>query len=521
MPHLTQLLSIELGTQCNLGRIHTGCPNCNPERYAHLDTARMLNDGMIVNLVKRFYDFYGFAGLVAWHYYQEPLVQAERMFRLMVAIKATVPRARFCLWTNGTLVPGDCSRFGAFEQIHVTDYTNDGHPPKNLDALRNACRSVSVHSGHLDGRLIGLGGDSDRCCRRIFTEFIVDHFGNVHPCCYDWRGLASPGNIFTAGLDKCVQRWRLLRASIAGERMTFDAPAACRKCQLRTASLTGFVPKVKLAASRWKPADDLPPSKTPNAGRPAVVFVFYRNPDSKNPIPLQRLADHFDWNDDFYADAGCRVFVVTDSLYDVPPYAECLVYPHPMPMRGGKPVFSLTRTKNHGIQAALDRGYDPIVVSDVDMAYTPSCWRQLLSVDSGSASIPVYWMAPDFDHRNDLCPVHPLTEEHAVVCHKSHQDHGATGTISMTAHNWRRVKWDDRCIGYGADDGIIQRSIVRARITKIGRPGMPTCVPIFHIAHVASAPQVNFSHGHFVRQDAWDSDFNPVNFKENQRYFGP
>lgn len=509
-----QFLSIELGCKCNLGRIHTACPNLSSERYAHLDTSRTLNDGMIIRLATRFYREFGFTGLVAWHYYNEPLMEMDRMFYLMDLIKSAVPTARFCLWTNGTLIPADCSRFAAFEQIHVTSYQEA--PPKNLDALRRVRSNVQVHHNGLDKRLRGLVNVSDSPCLRPFTEFVVDNFGNVHLCCYDWRGLASPGNIFRDGVKSCVARFQAIREAVVLDKMSPDAPEACLRCGFKTAVITSFDLPSRNRGLAWRDRAIIARSRS-SGSKPAVVFVFYRGPNST--MPVQRLIDHFEWNHEYYMESGVKVFVVTDRLYPVPDYAECLVYAEPMPVRNGKPIFSLTRTKNFGVRYALAAGFSPIIVTDPDMSYTPECWRQLLTVNNRQASVPLYWMAPDFKLRQSRCTVYPVTEKHVASCRCSHQDRGATGTVSMTADNWRKVQWDERCVGYGADDGIILASIRKAGMQVLGRPGTPTEVPIYHIAHDASKPQVNFSGRWFVRQDTWDPEFNPVNFTENRRYF--
>ena len=246
----TQILSIELGSECNLGCLHQACPNRSPERYAHVDSEWPLEDDAIVRLVSEFYAR-GFAGLVAWHYYNEPLIQIERMFGLMDWIAEKTPKARFLLWTNGTLIPSDCRRFAAFEQCHVTHYGGD-NAPRNLAALRASCPRVHVHHNGFDRRLIGLSNESDSSCLRPFTEFVIDYHGNVHLCCYDWRGLASPGNVLTQPLDEVLARWVEIRATVVGERMTRKAPEACRRCQMRTAAFSGFDTVARRRAEQWR-----------------------------------------------------------------------------------------------------------------------------------------------------------------------------------------------------------------------------------------------------------------------------
>lgn len=516
--NLTGFLILELTDRCNLGGVHTACPNRSPERWTTLPHERTLTDEEWVRIAERMYLEFGFSGATGLHYYCEPLIEQDRLLSIIARIRARVPQSSFVLWTNGTLLPADCSDLAVFSQVHVSDYTRDGFPPRNMAALRAACPRVQIHPGTLDRRLQHLTAEHDAPCLRPFTEFIVDHFGNVHLCCYDWRGEATMGNVLAEPLERIVERFQSARAAMAGHRMTADAPAACRRCALRTGNLSRFVDGPFRRAERYV-ADlrRLPEVKPghPNAGKPAVVFVFWRNPESSHPLPTTRLAEHFAWNDRLYRQTGVRVYVVTDQRYDVPDYAECVVFPlDRMPRVDGLVKFSLARTKNYGIDAAIQGGHDPVIVTDPDITWTEDAWRGALAVSPTLASIPVYWLAYNHADRKVTCANRRNTLDHAKVCRKSHEDRGATGTIAMTAGNWQRIRYDERSWGYGAEDGLILRDIQAKRLKVIRNN------PVYHIAHDSTKPQVNFSGPDgFVRQDAWDAESNPVNFEGNRQLF--
>ncbi len=228
-----QILQFELGSACNLAGGHTDCPSSHPERYADLDTSRKLDDDTIANSAIEAYRSLGFTGLVSFMYYNEPLVEADRMFALMARIKAGAPAARFLLWTNGTLIPEDCERFRQFEQIIVSGYNDMSL--RGCDHLRAAGISAKViENPKLDTRLIDLEPvDRDAPCLRPFVELIVDHHGNTHLCCYDWRGRGTWGNLLDVPIAELAKRWRAMLPAIAGEQMTAEAPAACRSCGYR------------------------------------------------------------------------------------------------------------------------------------------------------------------------------------------------------------------------------------------------------------------------------------------------
>lgn len=218
----TQLLNFELGRDCNLGHLHAKCPNRHPERYAMFDRSRELDDDTIVRCAADAYSRHNFTGLVGWHYYCEPTLQADRMLRLMDAIKAMAPTARFILWSNGTMQQSE-SVLDRFAIVRITDYSSD-----------------PIGAKALDDRLHDRPAKGDAPCLRVFTEFVLDDYGNHHPCCYDWRGRASLGNVFVDGFDALVERWAKVQDAVGGRHMTDYAPKWCLECGWRTKVLTRF-----------------------------------------------------------------------------------------------------------------------------------------------------------------------------------------------------------------------------------------------------------------------------------------
>ena len=236
-------LSIELGWGCNLSAVHRLCPNnLGRERYAAMGEPETLTDAEIVSLVHRAYEHHGFRGYVNWSFYNEPLMKMDRLFRVVSQVQARTPDLPHMLITNGTLLPGDLGPFAAFQHLSITDYG----PPYEPDPVKVATllemlgprrafsgveRGLSVNSGKLDQRMRGLGEDRSHLpCWFPFRDFVVDAGGNVHLCCFDWRGFASPGNVIRDGLDSCLSRWWTMVEAISAAPMAVDAPASCRHC---------------------------------------------------------------------------------------------------------------------------------------------------------------------------------------------------------------------------------------------------------------------------------------------------
>ena len=227
---LLQMLEFELGRECNLGPAHPECPNLHPERFARLDSSRELDDETIVGCAVEAYNRLGFTGLVGWIYYNEPLLQADRMFALMGRIKAAAPAARFILWTNGMLIPEEVGPYRQFEQIIVSEYNSQSRRGFDRLAAKGIAAKI-VENAQLDDRLVRLEPyDPTSPCLRPFVELIVDAYGNTHLCCYDWRGEGTLGNVYKRPFAEIAADWRRQLPAIAGHNMTHEAPAVCRAC---------------------------------------------------------------------------------------------------------------------------------------------------------------------------------------------------------------------------------------------------------------------------------------------------
>ncbi len=86
----------------------------------------------------------------------------------------------------------------------------------------------------------------------------------------------------------------------------------------------------------------------------------------------------------------------------------------------------------------------------------------------------------------------------------------AEGTVIMSAENWKTIKYEERCIGYGAEDGILINAI-KTKPLPINRAHL-----VWHIAHQLNTPQGEKK----GRNDHWgrDTGFNPDEFKRNMQF---
>ncbi len=260
----TQYLIFEIGRECNLGHLHVKCPNQHPDRYKHVDTSQAMSDDTIVDTAVAMIQEHGFRGLVGFHYYNEPTLEMERMWRVATRIREREKSAKFVLWSNGTYGSPpyiDVIRsFDIFEQIHITQY-EQSRPHSGSPMAEQA--GLFVHRWPFDDRLTATGDEPGRlgsaapCCR-MFTEMIFDYYGNVHLCCYDWRGLGTTLNIHKHPASRIVASWRAIRENLCGWIMTHrtggPVPIVCRTCTApgRNVGITDFVKAPAEAARAYR-----------------------------------------------------------------------------------------------------------------------------------------------------------------------------------------------------------------------------------------------------------------------------
>lgn len=210
----TQFLIFEIGSKCNLGHIHTKCPNS-----VRVPTSpNTLTDELILQCVDEAYTKFNFTGLIGWHYYNEPMLEYKRIFSLM----ERYPKGRYILWTNG-LQPED-SRISLFEQVYCTNYNG-----MVTAEYYKGCKNVSISSPKFDERLKdtkNLLKDNNPCFRQ-YIELIIDNWGTTHLCCQDWQGEIKIGNLWEDTFTTLVLR----RYKILEQMRKKEYPERCLRCK--------------------------------------------------------------------------------------------------------------------------------------------------------------------------------------------------------------------------------------------------------------------------------------------------
>lgn len=257
----TPFLIFEICTECNLSKEHKHkCPNSHPDRYKMLDVSAPLTDDKIISLAKEAYNKLGFRGLIGFHYFNEPLMAKERMLGLIKKIKKELPQSRFVLWSNGELIPEDCSELACFDIIIITDYHG-----KNFERVKSVVPRVVVNDCKFDERLDAAAGPSTNPCYRMFSEFIIDYFGNVHICSIDWRGEVKIGNVWRDSLGVLVAKFQRIRRQISKKPLDRGSPEICKNCGIKWKEFSFIIPPWGVREMMWR-------TFFPLASNPAEFF---------------------------------------------------------------------------------------------------------------------------------------------------------------------------------------------------------------------------------------------------------
>jgi hypothetical protein len=229
-----QLLTFESGPACDLAKAHGYCPTNYREHGATLAT-----DDQKVNFAKACRDW-GFSGMVAYHYYNEPLLYSDQIMTLAKRMKDEVGLESL-LWTNGTKLTDELLKelVSFFNKIMVTLHYPDKESQYQQWVLKYPGQFHVKPGGHDErGNVYNQRAKPRRylpCYRPAEGEMPIDCWGEVHLCCIDWNAHEKLGNITTDWHEGIIRGW-VKKAQLA----TTCSLGVCRKCQ--SLSRKAFIP---------------------------------------------------------------------------------------------------------------------------------------------------------------------------------------------------------------------------------------------------------------------------------------
>jgi MoaA/NifB/PqqE/SkfB family radical SAM enzyme len=229
------LLSFEIGTGCQLNNLHKECPIHRQERHPNRSHGHLTPE-RIARTIDQAREL-GFHGWAAFHYYNEPLLYMKEILQVMNLTRYE----KFLLWTNGLLLAEHRSSLDRFHTIHVTDYQLPNSPDFQRLMAEHPGVNWIVRKISLDGR-IELSQpirETVTCTRPEYLELPIDYYGNIHLCCYDWRGDTHIGNILEQEFTEIIHS-PAFQSILAGLKGGAGAPAICKSCRYPAQALKVF-----------------------------------------------------------------------------------------------------------------------------------------------------------------------------------------------------------------------------------------------------------------------------------------
>lgn len=195
----TKRVTFELSNLCNYARQHTRCP-LHVAGQATILPARIVYDTL------DFLAGYNFAGRIAFHNYNEPLID-PRLFEFVRAARRQCPDSDIYICTNGyylTQTLADELVEAGVTNMHISAYSKAEYERLSQIELTIPC---NVKLMRLDERIDQYDApitDSTRPCHAPLSEIIVTREGYMSLCCLDWQRRYVLGSLHESGLGDLI-----------------------------------------------------------------------------------------------------------------------------------------------------------------------------------------------------------------------------------------------------------------------------------------------------------------------------
>lgn len=197
----TERVSIELSNLCNWANFHKKCP-------LSLETEYIILSKKVVYRVFDCLSKYNFEGTIAFHTYNEPMID-PRLFLFIRDAKQKCPKSEIMIMTNGyyfnQTIADELTEMGV-ARIHVSVYTL-----KDYQRLKKIQINIPyiIRKGQLDDRLklydkMPPVNKDETPCYAPLREIIITREGQVSLCCLDWKRKHCFGNLYNENLEDVI-----------------------------------------------------------------------------------------------------------------------------------------------------------------------------------------------------------------------------------------------------------------------------------------------------------------------------
>jgi hypothetical protein len=230
----TRRITVELDNYCNLASVHLDCP------AQFQDGKTKLPLGTIYDIIDTA-GKYNYNGAFAWHMYNEPCVDRQRLLDVCRRVRDKCPTSVGSLiWTNGDYLNERFVRDLMVAKVYafrVSVYTSQA-----ADRLRELVLAVptapwyfSEFLQYFDNRMEHYDetAHDPRPCHAPLTDITINHQGKIVMCCMDWKFMQNFGDVkelgFELAMKNALEYMEEAQAILESGAKPF---ATCRGCKL-------------------------------------------------------------------------------------------------------------------------------------------------------------------------------------------------------------------------------------------------------------------------------------------------
>ena len=171
-------------------------------------------------------------GYIAFHRYNEPMINKERLYTYITYINNALPNAKMAILTNGSYLNQE--ELNKLERCNVWSVSVSAYSKKEYIRLKKLTTKMkySVFYSVLDSRLSIYDKkpiDLKLPCFTTIRDITINSSGNLALCCFDWKDEVTFGSLKEHSLKELLNSEKFIDAHnnlTAGNRK-FEV---CRRC---------------------------------------------------------------------------------------------------------------------------------------------------------------------------------------------------------------------------------------------------------------------------------------------------
>ncbi|MEO9483317.1 MAG: SPASM domain-containing protein [Ekhidna sp.] len=221
-----QRISFEISNTCNYTSIHPECP------VSCYKSANILDKKIVFKVIDELKEL-NYSGYIAFHRYNEPMINKERLYAYLEYINNALPNAKMAILTNGSYLNQE--EVDTLDKFNVWSVSVSAYSKKEYIRLKKLTTNkikYSIFYSVLDARLSVYEKeplDLKMPCYTTIRDITINCHGQLALCCFDWNNEVTFGSLKENSLSELLNSPRFLDAHdnlTAGNRK-FEV---CRRC---------------------------------------------------------------------------------------------------------------------------------------------------------------------------------------------------------------------------------------------------------------------------------------------------